>query len=69
MVERGAQVVNCVSDDCAQGWRRFLVDHRDPFTVPGIRVFLFDDRVGVALEESIQRYWEVVDVLVGPFDL
>jgi hypothetical protein len=67
-VETRSEVVNCVPED-----ERHTFGHRNRGTfkkaLSGIRITLKFKTVEVTLEERIKNFVQVLDVLIGPFDL
>jgi hypothetical protein len=72
MIECAPQIVDCVTSghlqDGEAGKERFPV-HRYPDAPLSVRIILDDDSVHASLINGAERFFEISDVLIGPFDL
>jgi len=69
VVERGTQVVDRVPDDEAEPEGGILRNPSGRDLLSRLRVTVKDDSVGVEVKEGLDFKLEVLDVLVGPFNL
>lgn len=70
VVEGGSQIVN----DVAHYWRHSgeqteIAGAVNEMESPGLRVFLYGDKVAADFSVGVDQFFKLSDVLVGPFDL
>jgi hypothetical protein len=68
-VERGSEIVDSVTDDGTPVRGRLARNLDLENQISGIRIVLGDDSIWFALLEPSDQFFEVADVLFGPFDL
>lgn len=67
MFERGSKIVQRVADEtCDQIARHGPAERELEMFVSRLRIHLFDNRAGIALEEGIECPFSFRDILVGP---
>lgn len=68
MVERRTEIMNYLSDDNPEFQRNEFVDAYPDDPIPGLRLFLSDQIISAALDESLKGRLQITDLLFGPFD-
>jgi hypothetical protein len=69
MIESGTQVVNDVTDALGNPFGYFIEHLKHQGGLPCLRILLDVDAVEISLRECGKHVIELVDKLIGPFDL
>lgn len=68
-IEGGSKVVQCIANDQGQAFGQWCDNAELQRVLTGSRIFLDAESVKVSLNEGVQFGIQLVDVLIGPFDL